>query len=53
MSNDKETMESSVTIRIYVVKNYESLFNIQGPPNTFFFEISLKKTTEYFHKFLF
>ena len=27
-------------------------FNIQGPPNTFFWKIIKKKTTEYFLKFL-
>ena len=26
---------------------------MQGPPNTFFLENALKKTTEYFLKFLF
>ena len=42
-----------VTILFYFSFEILLLFFKQGPPNTFFLENALKKSTEYFLKFLF
>ena len=36
-----------------IVMNDYNINHTTGPPNTFFMENALKRTTEYFHKFLF